>query len=73
MVKKLHEKGEFNKHCLPNRNRALLEVEESIEKKIFDLVDELFEKKSEGSFETFRKQVKKTFIFYLRKSRIRFI
>ncbi|CAF2107810.1 unnamed protein product [Rotaria magnacalcarata] len=59
MVKKLHEHGEFNDHCLPNRNRTLLEIEIPIENRIFDLADELFETKSESSFETFSKQIAK--------------
>ncbi|CAF3562121.1 unnamed protein product [Rotaria sp. Silwood1] len=56
MVKKLHEQGEFNEHCLPNRNRTLLKIDIKIENQIFQLVDELFEKKSENSFEAFSKQ-----------------
>ncbi|CAF3463043.1 unnamed protein product [Rotaria sp. Silwood1] len=59
MVKKLHEQGEFNEHCLPNRNLTLLKIDIKIENQIFQLVDELFEKKSENSFETFSKQITK--------------
>ncbi|CAF3207657.1 unnamed protein product [Rotaria sp. Silwood2] len=59
MVKKLHEQGEFNEHCLPNRNRTLLKIDIKIENQIFQLVDELFEKKSESSFETFSKHITK--------------
>ncbi|CAF4141800.1 unnamed protein product, partial [Rotaria sp. Silwood1] len=50
---------EFNEHCLPNRNRTLLKIDIKIENQIFQLVDELFEKKSENSFETFSKQITK--------------
>ncbi|CAF1375740.1 unnamed protein product [Rotaria sordida] len=59
MVKKLHEQGEFNEHCLPNRNRTLLKIDVKIENRIFQLLDELFEKKSENSFEIFSKQITK--------------
>jgi len=49
--------GEFNEHCLPNRDRTLLKIATPIENRIFKLLDELFEKKSDSSFEIFSKQV----------------
>jgi hypothetical protein len=49
--------GEFNEYCLPNRDRALLKIDIPIENQIFKLTDELFETKSDSSFELFPKQV----------------
>jgi hypothetical protein len=57
MVKKLHKQGEFNEYCLPNRNRTLLKIPTPLENQLFKLMDELFEKKSDSSFEIFSKQV----------------
>ena len=61
MVKKLHEKGEFDEHCLPNRHRTALKIEPPIENRIFNICDELFENKSDSSHETIDKKVKTLF------------
>ncbi|CAF1174718.1 unnamed protein product [Adineta ricciae] len=59
MVKKLHQKHEFNEHCLPRKNHGASEIVPSYEQQIFHLVDELFEDKVDSSFETFpRKPIK---------------
>ncbi|CAF1172745.1 unnamed protein product [Adineta ricciae] len=59
MVKKLHQKHEFNEHCLPRRNHGASAIVPSCEQQIFYLVDELFENKVDSSFEAFpRKPIK---------------
>lgn len=56
--------GELNQNCLPNRNRALLEIEEPIEKRLFKLSDTLFGEKPPGYMEKIIKQVTKSFYFF---------
>ncbi|CAF3577169.1 unnamed protein product [Adineta steineri] len=67
MVKKLHQRGEFNEYCLPNRNGTLLKIDIPIENRIFKLVDTLFEKKSDSSFEIFSKS---TAIFPIKSKKL---
>lgn len=64
MVKKLHQKGEFDEHCLPSRHRTALKIDIPIENRIFKSCDHLFDDKSDSSFEIFTKQVNSLFEEY---------
>lgn len=49
--------GEFNEHCLPNRDRLTQEIPVPIEIRMFRLIDQLFDERNDGHFETIPKKV----------------